>query len=244
MAPIKLTLGTLTPFGTNEDGSDPSSPDNRQVVTAAGGTIAWATGISGDFATAANWSPATVPGSGNDVAISPSGTYTVTSSISETVNSLTTAAGATLAVTGGTFTINSGTGAGANAGTLRVDAGGTLHVIGTIAGSGSVIINGGTLDLTGSYFGNVTFTGFGGTFVGDAGNHNLIGDGLANTLDYSAAVTGIQFNRATGFAYNNFGGPAVGVDHFSGIQDFKAGSASDVFIGGPGNNFIDGGAGD
>ncbi len=205
--------------------------------------INWAAGISGNFITAANWNPAAVPGPADDAALSAGGTYTVTSSISETVNSLTTAAGATLAVNGGTFTVNNGTGAGANAGTLRVDAGGTLHITGTIAGSGAVVINGGTLDLTGSYFGNVTFTGFGGTFFGDAGNHNFIGDGLANTLDYSAAVTGIQFNRATGSAYNNFGGP-ISADHFSGIQVFKAGSANDVYLGGPGNNFIDGGAGD
>jgi len=194
--------------------------------------IAWGTGASGDFAIAANWSPATVPGPTNDVAISPSGTYTVTSSVNQTVNSLTTAAGATLAVTGGTFTIDAGTGAGANAGTMMAGAGGTLRVSGPILGSGAVVINGGVLDLAGSYAGVVTFTGPGGTFVGDAGNHNLMGDGLANTLDYSNATTGVQFNLATGNAYNNFGGPAVGVDHFSNIAVFKGGSGGSTFIGG------------
>jgi len=199
-------------------------------------TAVWANGVSGDFGNPANWTPAIVPGPSSDVAISPSGTYTVTSLADRTINSLSTAAGATLAITAGTFTIDNGTGSGANAGTLMVGAGGTLHVIGQIAGSGAVVINGGTLDLAGSYAGVVTFTGPGGTFVGDAGNHNLVGDGAGNTLDYSNATSPVQFNLTTGFAYNNLGGSAVGVDHFFNMSFFKGGSSNDTFIGGPGNH--------
>ncbi len=206
-------------------------------------TVNWATGVSGDFAIPSNWTPPTVPGPTNDAALSPSGTYTVTSAANQTVNSLTTAAGATLAISGGIFTINNGTGAGANAGTMMASAGGTLRVSGPIMGSGAVVINGGVLDLAGSYAGVVTFTGPAGTFVGDVGNHNLMGDGLGNTLDYSNATTSVQFDLTTGNGYNNFGGPTVGVDHFTNISIFKGGSSNDFFLGGPGNHTFDGGAG-
>jgi len=34
----------------------------------------------------------------------------------------------------------------------------------------------------------------------------------------------VQFDLGTGMAYNNFGGPIVGVDQFSNIEVFKGGS--------------------
>jgi len=211
-------------------------------VASATTPVAWASGVSGDFAVAGNWGPAGVPGPLNDVALSPSGTYTVTSSTNETVNSLSTAAGATLMVTGGTFTIGDGTGSGVNAGAL-VAAGGLLKIIGPIAGNGSVTIEGGSLDLDGSYAGTVTFSGPLGTFIGDAGNHNLVGDGDANALDYATATSGVTFDLITDLAYNNFGGATVGVDHFSNIAIFYGGSGNDNYIGGPGHNVFVGGSG-
>ena len=45
-------------------------------------------GVSGDFATTSNWDPATIPGPADDAIIGARGTYTVTSSVDETVNSL------------------------------------------------------------------------------------------------------------------------------------------------------------
>ncbi len=86
-------------------------------------------------------------------------------------------------------------------------------------------------------------TSFNDTFIGGPGNHVIDGSMGANTLDYSAAVTGVQFNIATGMAYNNFGGVAVGVDHFSNVQIFFGGSGSTTFLGGPGNNVLVGGGG-
>jgi hypothetical protein len=50
--------------------------------------VSWGLGVSGDFATASNWNPAAVPGPANDAIIGAKGTYTVTSSIAESVNSL------------------------------------------------------------------------------------------------------------------------------------------------------------
>src|SRR4029078_2177632 len=69
------------------------------------------------------------------------------------------------------------------------------------------------------------------------------GGGGNNTLDYSAATSPVQFDFATGRAYNNFGGPTVGLDAFSNIDIFKGGSADDVFDGGAGFHLIDGGGG-
>ena len=80
-------------------------------------------------------------------------------------------------------------------------------------------------------------------FVGGPGNHGVDGGPGLDTLDYSAATTGVSFYFSTGLAYNNFGGPTVGVDQFSNIEVFKGGSGNDVFYGGPGNHGIDGGAG-
>ena len=50
--------------------------------------VSWAHRVSGDYATSDNWSPAVVPGPSDDVSISVNGTYTVTSSVDEAVNSL------------------------------------------------------------------------------------------------------------------------------------------------------------
>lgn len=153
------------------------------------GPIVWAAGVSGDFALAANWNPASVPGAGNDAAINPSGTYTVTSSANETVNSLTTASGATLDVAGGNFTVSTGTGAGRNVGTLKVDNGGTLTLTGSLDNTGAIVAAGGIIELFGaisdigsvdigahgflelnngsSIAGNVAFTGIGATLQVD-----------------------------------------------------------------------------
>ena len=69
----------------------------------------------------------------------------------------------------------------------------------TAEGLAGFLAGQGVLDLAGSYAGVVTFTGPGGIFVGDAGNHNLTGDEQGNRLDYSHATTGVQFNLATGY---------------------------------------------
>ena len=82
------------------------------------------------------------------------------------------------------------------------------------------------------------------TFIGGPGNHSIDGGGGgSNLLDYSAATTGVEFDLINGFAYNNFGGPAVTVDHFFNVQSFRGGSGNDTFIGGPGNDTFEGGPG-
>jgi hypothetical protein len=103
--------------------------------------IQWHHG-SGDFATASNWNPASVPGTSDDAEIDAAGTYTVTTSATETVNSLSTIATATLAIAAGSiFTMNDGTGSGVNAGTLAVDNGSELQIDGTVGNTGKITVN-------------------------------------------------------------------------------------------------------
>ena len=103
--------------------------------------IQWHHG-SGVFATAANWIPASVPGSSDDAEIDAAGTYTVTSSADETVSSLTTVATATLALADGSaFTMNDGTGTGINAGTIAVGDGAELDAGGPLNNGGKITLN-------------------------------------------------------------------------------------------------------
>jgi len=104
---------------------------------------------------------------------------------------------------------------------------------------------GGTTVGVDQFFNIEVFKGGAGndTFIGGPGNHVIDGWTGVNTLDYSAAATTAQFDIAAGMAYNNFGGPTVGVDHFSNVQILKGGGGNDVFCGGPGDNVMDGGAG-
>ena len=72
-------------------------------------TIHWASGASGDFSAASDWTGGEVPGTSDNAVIDLAGTYTVTLSSAEAVNSLTLDdGGATLAInTEGALTIGS-----------------------------------------------------------------------------------------------------------------------------------------
>ena len=91
--------------------------------------IFWTRGVSGDFATTSNWIPAAVPGPADEAIIGANGTYTVTSSVDETVDSLIIAQKhATLFVAGAsTFAMTNG---GLNDGTILVDSNSSM-IIGT-----------------------------------------------------------------------------------------------------------------
>lgn len=103
--------------------------------------INWKNGVSGSFATASNWSAGKVPGPADAVSITAAGNYMVTSSNDQTVLSLGTAAGATLDIIGGHFTMTAGTGTGANAGTILVENSAQLIIGGTFKNTGTIAIN-------------------------------------------------------------------------------------------------------
>ncbi len=79
----------------------------RGVAGAA--TITWSNPAGGNWGTAANWSPATVPGAADVAVITLAGTYTVTLNVSAQVASLTlggTTGAQTLANGGATLTLD------------------------------------------------------------------------------------------------------------------------------------------
>ena len=138
-APILPITDSVNPAGTIIDIADVSLNPTP---------FSWARGVSGDFANASNWSPAEIPGPANDVTIGAKGTYTVTSSADETVDSLAiTNKNVTLLISGAsnysTFTMTSG---GINNGKIEL---GNLAVLneGTPSGT-ATFTNTGAIDLT------------------------------------------------------------------------------------------------
>jgi hypothetical protein len=101
----------------------------------------WTNTSGGDFAVGTNWSSG-APVSSSTANINATGTYTVSSSVNETVLAITTIPTATLDVTGGNFTALAGTGTGANAGNISVESGAIFTVGGTVKNSGTITLKG------------------------------------------------------------------------------------------------------
>ncbi len=128
--------------------------------------VSWKSGVSGDWATAANWSNGTVPGSGDDVTIGASGTYTVTINGPQAARSLSLKAAGATVVDSSTLSMN-----GAltlTAGTFQLNSGG--------------VISGATLSATG------------GVFLWNGGTLN--GDTYRGTIDMSAANSVLRIGAA------------------------------------------------
>jgi autotransporter passenger strand-loop-strand repeat protein len=105
-------------------------------------TFTHTTGGGGSWNSAANWSPAVVPGPGNTALLTNAGTYTVNSTQDNQVDVVKTAPGATLAVGFDTsFEATDGTGTGANAGTITLADATRLLLGGTFDNSGSIALN-------------------------------------------------------------------------------------------------------
>ena len=106
-------------------------------------SIHWAKAVSGTFATGADWSGGKVPGPGDDAILDAlgSGPYTVSASANATVTSIQTAATALLDIEAD-FSATHGTGAGANAGGIRIENGAALTLQGPVTNSGTIEIFG------------------------------------------------------------------------------------------------------
>src|SRR5579864_2587401 len=120
---------------------------------------------SGNWNKSSNWSPAGVPGVGDDVILGGGSTYTLTLNVSPIVNSLTiNDPGATLAIGAYTLTVTGQiddkagqitiVGGKIGAAGLALASATSLSGWGTVAtpltGGGTVTASGGTLDLTGT----------------------------------------------------------------------------------------------
>jgi hypothetical protein len=162
--------------------------------------IFWTRGVSGDFATTSNWIPAAVPGPADEAIIGANGTYTVTSSVDQTVDSLIIAQKhPTLFITGpSTFTMTNG---GVNDGTIVVDSDSSM-VIGTNT-TNTTLLNVGTIDLDNSYL-KIGLGEFGVTDSLTGGGHiNLSGGGIFG--GFSEGInTVVSDNTISGTGFINF----------------------------------------
>lgn len=151
----------------------------------------WLTAVSDLFSNAARWSGGTVPGGGDDATLGVlgGGAYTVTAQ-GQTVNSVATAANATLVVaTGQVFQMTNGTGAGANAGQISVANNSNLYLGGTFNNTSTVVGGGLTLNAAANFSelrligATTTFTGGGSVVLGNSVNNLILGNtGAVNTL--------------------------------------------------------------
>ena len=131
-------------------------------VKRVGGAVHWIAG-SGAWETAANWSPATVPTTGDDAYIDAAGTYTVT------INSLPSIASLQLGNAAGaqTLQINSGQ-------SLTVSGASTVYASGILNHGGSTLGGSGTLSVFGTMnWGIGQIIGAGGVVIESGATLNI-----------------------------------------------------------------------
>ena len=107
--------------------------EERRMLTA----VSWIGGATGYWDQAANWSTHTLPGSGDDVSIPAGATVTIQSGDSISIDSLSTAAGSTLTMNGGSLTVNSTTTTSIVAGNFNL-SGGSLEGAGNVTSQATV----------------------------------------------------------------------------------------------------------
>ena len=185
-APIPPITNSINPAGAIIDIAD---------VSLSPTPFSWARGVSGDFANASNWTPTGIPGPANDVTISAKGTYTVTSSADEIVDSLNILdKRATLFVTGpSTFTMTWG---GVSDGTITIDSGSTLTVGGS-HGATTLLTNNSSIDLNAAALvldEIVSLEGNGKVILSDNPSNSISGSLFESSNTISGAGT-ITFDR-------------------------------------------------
>ncbi len=189
--------------------------------------VHWLNAVNGTFETAAAWSTGATPGPSDDVILDAAGpAYDVSQGFlgapSATVNSVQTAANATLSAAN--LVVTDGTGSGANAGTLSVlgltvsgtvDNTGEIEMTGNFDVSGTVnLIGGGTVIMHGGAFGvagepaPATLINVDNTIVGDGifSNLSTVINEAGGVIDASDSVTsGRSFIGDTSTTLENAG---------------------------------------
>src|SRR5689334_462016 len=99
----------------------------------------WKKPVSGSFGTPSNWDTGFVPGPGDDVSITIGvGSYTVSSSVSESILGLTVGTKKGLSITGGTFTV--GSDGVSDSGVLQTTGSGGLDVTGSFSDTSGALV--------------------------------------------------------------------------------------------------------
>ena len=145
--------------------------------------IHWINKKGGSWQTGANWNTGAVPASTDNVALDANGTYTITTTAAETVNSLQVISTVTLDIVDTSFAMTNGTGTGANAGTIIDDNNSTLFLGGIVDNTGTIRENstGNTTDIRLSYP-LVTLTGGGHLNMSNNINNRIYGSGSGYKL--------------------------------------------------------------
>lgn len=210
----------------------------------------WLHAVDGNFNNKHAWGPHMVPGKADDAILYASGAaFTVTSTSNQDVNSLQTSANATLYMQGSakhaqTFTVEDGTAAGVNAGTIKVGDNVTLQLLGKNFKAETYFVNSGvislnaktdnsflevqTYDLSGG--GTVQFSGGGSIVMSDSAFNGIVDTGVA--AYESARVINID-NTISGAGVIGDGGLTNGV-----LLDFQNGAAGVINATGTNNALI------
>jgi hypothetical protein len=192
----------------------------------------WTNTSGGDFANGANWNQnGAVPGPSDDALLTTVGTYTVTSSANETVNSLQMISTVTFDINGGTFYAAAGSGSGTDAGVIAVANNATFEVGGTLAGAGTVMLNS-INNFTGFELNaNTTLSGGGKLILSDNGNNVIFANAVADTLTNTNDT--ISGSGQLGNGGMSFANGAAGVVNATGtnaglVLNFGTGTASNA----------------
>ncbi|HEY5106982.1 MAG TPA: Ig-like domain-containing protein [Caulobacteraceae bacterium] len=145
----------------------------------------WRLPAPGDFATVGDWSTGVVPGAADTAYLDVAGVnYTVTVSVNTNVNSLVTAANATLDIVGAgvTFTASSGTGGGASAGTIIVENHAAFDFGGTFDNTGLIDLKAANFSADLVVSGATTLDGGGAVTLSDSANNQIFGNSSTDSL--------------------------------------------------------------
>jgi hypothetical protein len=156
--------------------------------------IDWAGDVSGNFGTAADWKGGVVPGASDDAILNAAGAtkYNVTVTTTGVVNSIQTAATATLLVdvgsAAGGFEATAGSGSGVNAGAISIAGGGDFIFGGTLDNTGKVLLSAKTVATELTVAGSASLTGVGSVALTDSADNEIVGQAAGATLTNAGNV--------------------------------------------------------
>jgi len=163
-------------------------------------TFTKTSGGGGQWNTSTNWGPNGIPGAADTALITEGGTYTVSSTETNSVYAVDIAAGATLVVDGGTvFETTSLSAAGVNAGKIAVADSGTLELGGSFINSGTITIaSGAEVEV-----GGILTVASGGLVSGTSVSATTISGGKVNVLSggkltFATVSSGGELNVSKG----------------------------------------------
>ncbi len=227
---------------TNVGGSVNSNAATLTAITTVStptGTLTWTGAISTDWNLSCNWSPASVPGAGNDVVI-PNTTN------DPVIGAGIAASAKTVEVqTGALFTIDATAGITINGTKLVSSIAGAFHNSGTVNNNGFITI--GNLTSSGSY-GIVNKTAFNNNAGGEIKVDNATSGGInsnTGTFDNSGKLTIGSVSAITGpgifndASFSNNAGGEIRIDQITGNGIFNRsgsfGNAAKITIGASSN---------